>query len=208
MPAILFRDPRFVVLDKPAGLKVHAGPGGGESVEDLFPALSRRKDGPWLAHRLDADTAGCLVIALRRAALLAAQAEFAAGRAHKTYWAVVRGVPAKARGVVDAPLLRRSTPGGWRMAVDAAGQAAVTEWRLCMAGIASAHRADASGAGALRGAGLPGAGRSGLWRRCRCPAFAGAGDTAGGGAASGRYGAAAGAYAWGFAAVWVVMIPR
>jgi tRNA pseudouridine32 synthase/23S rRNA pseudouridine746 synthase len=131
MPAILFRDPRFVVLDKPAGLKVHAGPGGGESVEDLFPALSRRKDGPWLAHRLDADTAGCLVIALRRAALLAAQAEFAAGRAHKTYWAVVRGVPAKARGVVDAPLLRRSTPGGWRMAVDAAGQAAVTEWRLC-----------------------------------------------------------------------------
>jgi RluA family pseudouridine synthase len=131
MPSILFRDSRFVVLDKPAGLKVHAGPGGGESVEDLFPALSRRKDGPWLAHRLDTDTAGCLVIALRRAALLAAQAEFAAGRARKTYWAVVRGVPADAQGVVEAPLLRRTAPGGWRMVVDAAGQAAVTEWRVC-----------------------------------------------------------------------------
>jgi len=131
MPAVLFRDARFVVLDKPAGLKVHAGPRGGDSVEDLFPALSRRKDGPWLAHRLDADTAGCLVIALRRAALLAAQAEFAAGRARKTYWAVVRGIPADSQGVVEAPLLRRSTPNGWRMAVDSTGQPAVTGWRLC-----------------------------------------------------------------------------
>src|SRR6185437_5112995 len=86
---ILFRDARFVVLDKPAGLPVHAGPRGGASVEDAFPALSRRKDGPWLAHRLDADTAGCLVVALRRAALHAAQAAFAAGLAEKTYWAVV-----------------------------------------------------------------------------------------------------------------------
>ncbi len=129
-PAILFRDTRFVVLDKPAGLKVHPGPGGGASVEDVFPTLSRRKDGPWLAHRLDADTAGCLVVALRRAALLAAQAEFAAGRAHKTYWAVVRGIPATAEGVIDAPLLRRTTPAGWRMVVDPAGQPAVTDWRL------------------------------------------------------------------------------
>jgi len=130
MPPILFRDARFVVLDKPAGLKVHAGPAGGDSVESLFPALSRRRDGPWLVHRLDADTAGCLVIALRRAALLAAQAEFAAGRAGKTYWAVVQGVPPETEGVVDAPLLRRTTPAGWRMAVDPAGQAAKTGWRV------------------------------------------------------------------------------
>ena len=127
---ILFQDNRFVVLDKPAGLKVHAGPGGGPSVEDYFPALSRRKDGPWLAHRLDADTSGCLVVALRRAALLAAQAEFAAGRAEKTYWAVVHGAPAGESGVVDAPLLKCDDRAGWRMVVDAAGQAAVTEWRV------------------------------------------------------------------------------
>lgn len=88
MPPILFRDQRFVVLDKPAGLPVHAGPRGGASVEDWFPALSRRKDGPWLVHRLDADTAGCLIVALRYSALRAAQAEFAAGRVHKIYWAV------------------------------------------------------------------------------------------------------------------------
>jgi tRNA pseudouridine32 synthase / 23S rRNA pseudouridine746 synthase len=131
MPPILFRDQRFVVLDKPAGLPVHAGPRGGPSVEDWFPQLSRRKDGPWLVHRLDADTAGCLIVALRRAPLLAAQAEFAAGRAQKTYWAVVRGAPTGDAGVVDAPLVRQSTRGsGWRMVVEADGKPAVTKWRL------------------------------------------------------------------------------
>lgn len=125
---ILFRDARFVVLDKPAGLAVHAGPRGGPSVEDWFPALSRRRDGPWLAHRLDADTAGCLVVALRRAALLDAQRAFAAGLARKTYWAVVRGAPPADAGIMDAPLAKRSTPSGWRMVADPAGQPAATEW--------------------------------------------------------------------------------
>jgi 23S rRNA-/tRNA-specific pseudouridylate synthase len=118
------------VLDKPAGLPVHPGPRGGPSVEDCFPTLSRRRDGPWLAHRLDADTAGCLLVALRRTALHEAQAEFAAGRAGKTYWAVVRGAPPAASGVIAAPLRKVTGPGGWRVRVDGAGKAALTEWRL------------------------------------------------------------------------------
>lgn len=129
-PRILFHDERFVVLDKPAGLPVHPGPRGGPSVEDWFPLLSRRRQGPWLAHRLDADTAGCLLVALRRPALLAAQAEFAAGRVRKTYWAVVRGVPSAASGTIDAPLVRHSTRDGWRMAVDPDGKPATTDWRV------------------------------------------------------------------------------
>jgi tRNA pseudouridine32 synthase/23S rRNA pseudouridine746 synthase len=127
---ILFQDNRFAVLNKPAGLKVHPGPGGGPSVEDAFPALSRRRDGPWLAHRLDADTAGCLLVALRKAALLEAQAAFAAGRAEKTYWAAVRGTPPVEAGTLDTPLLKRSTGQTWRMVADPAGQAAITDWRL------------------------------------------------------------------------------
>jgi RluA family pseudouridine synthase len=127
---ILFRDARFAVLDKPPGLAVHAGPRGGPSVEDFFPSLSRRRDGPWLAHRLDADTAGCLVVALRRAALHAAQAAFAEGRAEKTYWAVVRGAPAGEAGVIDAPLRRHSDRQGWRMLAGPGGQVAVSAWRL------------------------------------------------------------------------------
>lgn len=130
LPPVLFRNDGLVVLDKPAGLPVHAGPRGGASVEDWFGLLSRRRNGPWLAHRLDADTAGCLVIALRRAALIDVQALFAAGRVRKTYWAVVDGGPAGECGVVDAPLSKRSRPGGWRMAVDSAGQPARTAWRV------------------------------------------------------------------------------
>ncbi len=127
---ILFSDPRFVVIDKPAGLAVHPGPRSPRSVEDYFTALSRRRDGPWLAHRLDADTSGCLVIALRRAALIAAQAEFAAGRARKTYWAIVEGRPAGDHGTIDAPLHKQTGPSGWRMVVRADGKPAVTDWRL------------------------------------------------------------------------------
>jgi tRNA pseudouridine32 synthase/23S rRNA pseudouridine746 synthase len=128
---VLFRDERFVVLDKPAGLPVHAGPSGGRSVEDWFPALSRRKDGPWLVHRLDADTSGCLLIALRRAALVAAQGLFATGAVRKIYWAVVAGVIEREQGSVSAPLRRVSDRSGWRVVVSAtAGQEAVTDWRV------------------------------------------------------------------------------
>ena len=127
----MFSDPRFVVLDKPAGLKVHPGPGGGASVEDWFGQLSRRRDGPWLAHRLDADTAGCLVIALRRAALHEAQACFAEGRAAKTYWAVVVGAPPARSGRITAPLAKQNDrTGGWRMILDPQGTSARTDYEV------------------------------------------------------------------------------
>ena len=130
LPAILFQNRDYVVIDKPAGLAVHPGPQTPHSVEDFFPALSRRRNGPWLAHRLDADTSGCLVIALRRAALHAAQAEFAAGRARKTYWAIVQGAPPSAQGVTQAALAKRTAQAGWRMVVSTDGQPATTAWRM------------------------------------------------------------------------------
>jgi tRNA pseudouridine32 synthase/23S rRNA pseudouridine746 synthase len=99
-------------------------------VEASFPLLSHRRDGPWLAHRLDADTAGCLAVALRRAALLDAQRLFAVGLARKTYWAVVAGVPAREAGVIDGRLAKRTSRSGWRMEVVADGQPALTEWQI------------------------------------------------------------------------------
>jgi tRNA pseudouridine32 synthase/23S rRNA pseudouridine746 synthase len=130
-PALLFQDRRFVVIDKPPGLPVHPGPSGGPSVEDLFPQLSRRKDGPWLVHRLDADTSGCLLVALRRAALIAAQALFASGAVRKTYWAVVEGDVRGADGTVSAPLRRITDRTGWRMVADpGSAQPAITDWRV------------------------------------------------------------------------------
>ena len=129
---VLHRDEAVLVLDKPAGLPVHAGPRGGPSLEDWLPALQQgRRHPPQPAHRLDQDTAGCLVLGRTKPALAALGGLFAAGRARKTYWAVVRGGPAGESGEVDAPLLKRSTArDGWWMAVDPAGQPARTAWRV------------------------------------------------------------------------------
>ncbi|NOG72693.1 RluA family pseudouridine synthase [Roseicella sp. DB1501] len=128
---LLHRDDRLLILDKPAGLAVHAGPRGGASLEDWLPrlALGKRRL-PQPAHRLDADTAGCLVLGRTKPALAALGALFAAGRVEKTYWAVVRGAPPGETGELAAPLAKRSTAkAGWWMVVDPAGQPAVTAWR-------------------------------------------------------------------------------
>jgi tRNA pseudouridine32 synthase / 23S rRNA pseudouridine746 synthase len=129
-PAILAEAREFLVIDKPAGLPVHAGRAGGPCVEDFFPVWRRGRNGPWLAHRLDMDTAGCLLIALKKGFLLQAQAAFAAGQAEKIYWAVVRGLPIAREGVVDMPLIKQTVQNSWKMVGDAAGQAAVTQWRV------------------------------------------------------------------------------
>ena len=129
---LLHQDAEVLILDKPSGLAVHRGPRGGASIEVWLPALAMGKRRlPQPAHRLDTDTAGCLVLGRTKPMLAELGAIFAAGRAAKTYWAVVRGAPPHPAGTVDAPLLKRSTAkDGWWMAVDAAGQPARTAWRV------------------------------------------------------------------------------
>ncbi len=127
---LLFQDKRFLVVEKPAGLAVHAGRASGPSVEDYFPEWRLGRQGPWLAHRLDRDTAGCLAVALKKSALVAAQAMFAAGAVEKIYWAVVRGVPAAAAGVVDLALAKATAGTSWNMVGARDGAAAVTAWRV------------------------------------------------------------------------------
>jgi len=67
---VLYRDGLMLVIEKPAGLSVHNGPKGGPSLEDWFDTLRfglpRR---PELAHRLDRETSGCLVLGRHRKAL-------------------------------------------------------------------------------------------------------------------------------------------
>lgn len=128
-PAILQREREFLVIGKPAGLPVHQGRAGGPCVEDFFPGWRAGKQGPWLAHRLDQDTAGCLVVALKKSFLLRVQAAFAAGEVRKTYWAVVAGVPDAVDGVVEAALAKQINGKSWKMVPDSQGQQAMTAWR-------------------------------------------------------------------------------
>jgi tRNA pseudouridine32 synthase/23S rRNA pseudouridine746 synthase len=133
VPEILFSDKRFIVINKPAGLPVHASRAGGQNVEDFFTLWRQGKAGPWLAHRLDRDTAGCLVIALRKSALTAAQALFAGGAVIKTYWAIVAGIPQQ-QGRIDLPLAKITHGKSWKMAVCDAAPPASTSWRLLGSG--------------------------------------------------------------------------
>lgn len=133
LPArVLYRDALMIVIDKPAGLPVHAGPKGGVCVDELLGALRfGLPRAPRLAHRLDRATSGCLVLGRHRKALALLGELFASGRVGKTYWAVVVGGPPESEGTIEAPLARRDAdPRSWWMKVDPAGQAAVTDYRV------------------------------------------------------------------------------
>lgn len=128
---VLYRDDAVLVVDKPAGLPVHRGPAGGPAVEDLLEGLRfGRRRAPRPAHRLDADTAGCLVLGRTAPALARLGRAFAAGAVERVYWAVVAGGPAEEQGEIALPLAKRTGRGGWRVVVDPAGQPAVTAWRV------------------------------------------------------------------------------
>src|SRR5580700_11687148 len=109
---ILYRDGLMLVLDKPAGIAVHAGPRGGPNLEAGFAALRYGlPHPPALAHRLDRDTSGCLVLGRHPKALRRLGALFAAGQVAKVYWAIVEGQPAEEEGRIETGLkkLTRST---------------------------------------------------------------------------------------------------
>ena len=128
---LLYRDGLMLVIDKPAGFAVHNGPKGGISLEDHFSALRfGLPRSPSLAHRLDRDTSGCLVLGRHRKALAALGKRFKNGEVGKTYWAVVEGSPATDEGVIDLPLGRLDVTRGWWMKHDPQGQPAVTKWKV------------------------------------------------------------------------------
>lgn len=127
---ILHRDGLMLVLDKPAGIAVHRGPKGGDSLEDYFDDLRfGLPRAPALAHRLDRDTSGCLVLGRHRKALELLGSLFKHGRMEKTYWAIVDGDPPD-EGTIDLPLAKLDMARGWWMKVDPLGAPARTDWRI------------------------------------------------------------------------------
>jgi tRNA pseudouridine32 synthase/23S rRNA pseudouridine746 synthase len=128
---VLHRDGLMLIIDKPYGLPVHRGPKGGGSLEDHFDALRfGLPRPPALAHRLDRETSGCLVLGRHRKALAHLGLLFKHGKVEKTYWAVVEGGPEGESGEIDIPLGRRDATRGWWMKPDPAGLPSLTRWRV------------------------------------------------------------------------------
>jgi tRNA pseudouridine32 synthase/23S rRNA pseudouridine746 synthase len=128
---VLYRDALMLVIDKPAGLPVHPGPKGGETLfhhlDALRFGLPRR---PEAAHRLDRDTSGCLVLGRHPKAIARLNELFRRNEVDKVYWAVVEGGPAEDEGEIDLALAPKSPDRGWWMKVDPKGQPALTRWRV------------------------------------------------------------------------------
>ncbi len=128
---LLYRDGLMLILDKPAGLSVHRGPKGGASLEDHFDALRFGLPRlPALAHRLDKETSGCLVLGRHRKALAMLGDLFRTNKVGKTYWALVEGGPAEDTGRIDLPLAKRDDNRGWWMKTDPNGLPSETIWTV------------------------------------------------------------------------------
>jgi 23S rRNA pseudouridine955/2504/2580 synthase len=103
----LYEDDDVLVLNKPMGLAVQGGSGTLRHVDGMLAALTS-KDGqrPRLVHRLDKDTAGCLLVAKTRFAASALAQTFRSRSARKIYWALVAGVPRPRQGRVSTFLAK------------------------------------------------------------------------------------------------------
>jgi len=104
---VLYEDDDVMVLNKPFGLAVQGGSGTVRHLDGLLGSI-RSPDGqrPRLVHRLDKDTAGCLLVAKSRFAAAALAKSFRSRSARKIYWALVAGVPKPKQGRISTYLAK------------------------------------------------------------------------------------------------------
>jgi 23S rRNA pseudouridine955/2504/2580 synthase len=127
---IILEDEDLLVLDKPAGLAVHGGSGVSLGAIELLRAVRPGCDGMGLAHRLDRETSGCLLVAKRHSMLRQLQAQFREGQVRKFYQALLIGELTE-DVLVDAPLLTTERRGGERIVrVDESGKASSTRFKV------------------------------------------------------------------------------
>jgi 23S rRNA pseudouridine955/2504/2580 synthase len=131
LDSILYEDGRLLVVDKPSGLAVHGGSGISHGVIELLRAARPHLPDLSLAHRLDRETSGCLVLAKRRSVLRQVHEKFRNGEVEKNYLALAVGDWQLGEQLIDAPLLVEHRQKGERhVIVSTAGKSAQTRIRL------------------------------------------------------------------------------
>jgi 23S rRNA pseudouridine955/2504/2580 synthase len=123
--AVIYEDEDLLVLDKPAGLAVHGGSGVAFGVIEAMRRL--RGAELELAHRLDRDTSGVLLLAKRRSALRRVQSAIRAGAMEKSYRLIVHGAWPAGLSELRYPLKKTVTGSGERrVRVASDGKASLT----------------------------------------------------------------------------------
>jgi 23S rRNA pseudouridine1911/1915/1917 synthase len=115
---VVYEDADLAVVNKPAGMMVHAGSGANDDARSRgtlvnallhrFQALSSTGGDlrPGIVHRLDKDTSGLIVVAKNDRAHAALGAMFAGRRIEKTYIALVQGAVEREKGTISAAVSR------------------------------------------------------------------------------------------------------
>jgi len=114
LPPVIFEDEALLIVNKPAGLAVHGGSGVSFGAIEQFRASRPGLKFLELAHRLDRDTSGLLILAKKRSALTALHAALRAGRVRKRYLALVKGPWRDDSRRVKLPLRKYVTQSGER----------------------------------------------------------------------------------------------
>jgi 23S rRNA pseudouridine955/2504/2580 synthase len=128
---ILYEDDALIALAKPAGMAVHGGSGISRGVVEQMRLERPQAKFLELAHRLDKETSGILLLAKKRAALLALHALLREGGADKRYLVLVKGAWRDEKRHVKLPLHKFVAESGERrVVVQEGGQAAHTVFRL------------------------------------------------------------------------------
>jgi 23S rRNA pseudouridine955/2504/2580 synthase len=112
---ILYHDEHLLVLNKPAGMPVHAGTGSTIGVIEALRAIFPEYPGLELVHRLDKGTSGCLLLTLTGKAKRSMMTAFRERQVHKVYELTVAGHWPDSLKVVDLPLEREPEKGGQRL---------------------------------------------------------------------------------------------
>ena len=103
----LHEDDDVLVLNKPMGLAVQGGSGTTRHLDGMLDVLrDAQGQRPRLVHRLDKDTAGCILVAKTRFAATALAKTFRSRSARKVYWALVAGVPKPRQGRISTYLAK------------------------------------------------------------------------------------------------------
>ncbi len=130
LPGILYRDEALIALNKPAGMAVHGGSGISRGVIEQMRLELPECRTMELVHRLDRETSGVLLIALKRRALVGLHAAMREGRIEKRYLTLVAGRWPNPLQHVKLPLHKRVTDEGEkRVTVRDEGQTAHTIFR-------------------------------------------------------------------------------
>ena len=129
--SILFEDDALLIINKPNGIAVHGGSGVSFGVIEVLRADRPQDKYLELAHRLDRETSGCLILAKSRSVLVRIQQAMQNNKVEKRYNTLVKGLWPKGKSIINAPLKKNQLSSGERIVrVDGDGKESITHFKI------------------------------------------------------------------------------